>query len=77
MTRIARFSSAALGMVLLVGLAFYQGRGELAPGEENVLSGTALAEAVETPGDECESKADPEGQGTEACEEKESSSDTN
>jgi hypothetical protein len=77
MTRIKRFSSAALGMVLLAGLAFYQGHGELASSEGNVLSGTAIAETVELPGEECEGKAYPEGQGTEACEEKESSSGTN
>jgi hypothetical protein len=44
MNRIARFSSAAFGMVLLAGLAYYQGHPEMATGEEDSLVGTALAE---------------------------------
>ncbi len=38
-----RFSSAAMGMVLLAGLAYYQGRMDQALGEEDKLVGTALA----------------------------------
>ena len=77
MNRMARISSATLGMVLLAGLAFYQGRGELAPGEEDMLSGTALAESTQMNESDCESKADPEDLGTEACVEKRSTSGSN
>jgi hypothetical protein len=38
-----RFSSAAMGMVMLAGLAYYQGRMDQALGEEDKLVGTALA----------------------------------
>ena len=43
MNRAMRFSSAAMGMVLLAGLAYYQGRMDQALGEEDKLVGTALA----------------------------------
>ena len=43
MNRPMRFSSAAMGMVLLAGLAYYQGRMDQALGEEDNLVGTALA----------------------------------
>ena len=38
-----RFSSAAMGMVLLAGLAYYQGRMDQTLGEDDKLVGTALA----------------------------------
>jgi len=72
-----RFSSAALGMVMLAGLAFYQGRVEIPPGEEGILSGTALAEPAEIAVGECANQAEPEGGDMEACAEKERSSDSN
>jgi len=65
-----RFSGAAFGMVLLAGLAFYQDRVELTPGDEDLMSGTALAESAEIPGDDCESTAALEGGEMEACAEK-------
>jgi len=43
MNQIMRISSAAMGMALLVGLAYYQGRMDQALGEEDKLVGTALA----------------------------------
>jgi len=48
MNRIARFSSAAFGMVFLAGLAYYQGLPDIAPGEEDSLVGTALPEPTTT-----------------------------
>ena len=43
MNRMIRFSSAAMGMVLLAGLAYYQGRMDQALGQEDKLVGTAFA----------------------------------
>jgi len=77
MSRMVRFSSAALGMVLLAGLAFYQGRVEIPPGEEGVLSGTALAEPGEKPAGDCEIKTDRENQEIENCVEKDLAFDSN
>jgi len=47
MNRAMRFSSAAMGMVLLAGLAYYQGRVDPTLGQEDALAGTALAEPAE------------------------------
>jgi hypothetical protein len=77
MNRMMRFSSAAFGIILLAGLAFHQGRVELTPGEEDLMSGTAHAESVEIPNGNCESMADPNAQGADSCSEKERSSGTN
>ena len=44
MNRVMRFSSAATGMVLLAGLAYYQGSVDPTLGKEDALVGTALAE---------------------------------
>ena len=77
MNRMTRFSSAALGMVLLAGLALYQGRVEVTPGEEDVLVGTALAESAEIKGSECEDTASADGEVTDPCVEEESLADNN
>ena len=78
MTQIVRFSSAALGMVLLAGLAYYQGHPELDPGDVEMMSGTVLAEsAAETSAKDCESMAGGDSQATEFCVEKGRSSGTN
>lgn len=42
MSRVIRFSSAALGMVLLGGLAYYQGHPDPTLGQEDILIGTAI-----------------------------------
>ena len=47
MNRAMRFSSAAMGMVLLAGLAYYQGNVDPALGKEDVLVGTVLAEPAD------------------------------
>lgn len=70
MKRITRLTSAAFGMLLLGGLAYYQGRPGLATGDEDVLVGTALAEGQaenKTPDSECESAADTENSDLEDC----------
>jgi len=79
MKRIIRFSSAALGMVLLGSLAYYQGHPGMAAGDEDALVGTALAEpqmkeqaetsiAEETADAECDPSANPEDPDFENCE---------
>ncbi len=42
MNRVIRFSSAAVGMVLLGGLAYYQGHPDPTMGQEDILIGTAI-----------------------------------
>ena len=44
MSKAIRFSSAAVGMVLLAGLAYYQTHPDPARGQEGILTGTALPE---------------------------------
>jgi hypothetical protein len=79
MNRLTKFSSAAFGMVLLAGLAFYQGSPELATGDNDALVGTAVIdsqeieenyeelateEAAET---DCDPSQDPEDPNFEDC----------
>ena len=65
MNRIARFSGAAFGMVLLAGLAYYQGHPDIATGEEDSLMGTVLPDdAVEV---ECDPSKNPEDPDFEDC----------
>jgi ribonuclease Z len=47
MNRFIKFSSAVFGMVLLAGLAYYQGRMDQATGEEDMLVGSAIAASSE------------------------------
>jgi len=47
MDRMMKISSAAFGMVLLAGLAYYQGRVDQALGEEDMMLGTAVAASSE------------------------------
>jgi hypothetical protein len=54
MTRTLRFSSAALGMVLLAGLAWYQGEGGLTAGQESIMAGTAVSDSGEQQDSDCE-----------------------
>ena len=79
MKRTIRFSSAALGMVLLGSLAYYQGHPGMATGDEDALVGTALAEpqlkeqvetsiAEEANDAECDPLANPEDPDFKNCE---------
>ena len=79
-----RFSSAAMGMVLLAGLAYYQGNVDHTSGGEDALAGTALAEpadidvTIELAADEmrdgnCESTAGLDGPAADECAEREQS----
>jgi len=60
MSRLIKYTSAAFGMVLLAGLAYYQGHPDLVTGEEGSLVGTVLPE---TPRDEQPGAAVFENQG--------------
>jgi len=48
MSRLVRISSAAVGMAMLAALATYQGHVDLGEGQEDVLTGTAMAESHES-----------------------------
>ena len=76
MNRAMRFSSAAMGMVFLAGLAYYQGSVDHTLGEEDELVGTALAEPADVNENECESTAGLDDPAADDCTEKERSSDT-
>lgn len=47
MSRVIRFSSAAVGMVLLAGLAYYQTHPDPTMGQEDILIGTAIDSALD------------------------------
>lgn len=67
MNRVSRISSAALGMLLLAGLAYYQGDGASVTGEAGTLAGTALRDAPGKPAVDCEDAARRGGQDSESC----------
>ena len=75
MNRMMRFSSAAMGMVFLAGLALYQGRVDVTRGEEDILAGTALIESPESQETDCENSAEMNRQEVEDCSDKLASSD--
>jgi len=83
-----RFSSAAMGMVLLAGLAYYQGNVDHTLGKEDALVGTALSEPAdldvtqelvvdEVDASECESTAELDDASAGDCPEQAQSSGTN
>ena len=77
MTRTMRFSSAALGMVMLAGLAYYQGDGGLTAGQEAIMAGTAVAQSAEMRDMNCESASDSELNAADNCPERDRSEDRN
>jgi len=88
MNRVMRFSSAAMGMVLLAGLAYYQGSVDPTLGKEDSLVGTALAQPAdidvttelamdEVHDSECESTADLDDASAGECTEQAQSSGIN
>ncbi|MFC1690266.1 hypothetical protein ACFL07_11540 [Pseudomonadota bacterium] len=72
MSRLIKYTSAAFGMVLLAGLAYYQGHPDLVTGEEGSLVGTVLPE---TPRDEQPGAAVFENQGEDKCDPSKASED--
>ncbi|MBT8049299.1 MAG: hypothetical protein HKN57_13245 [Xanthomonadales bacterium] len=78
MSPMIRYGFAAAGMVLLVGLAFYQGGMEPTESEQKILSGTAISEidetehseeAVENHEPECQQSTDSDEAGERDCKE--------
>jgi hypothetical protein len=67
MNRVTRFSSAAFGMLLLAGLAWYQGHEDPTSGAHGSLVGTALAEKPEQKNIDCKDHAGPDEQANEIC----------
>ena len=79
MNRMLRFGSAAFGMVLLAGLAYYQGGMGPAAGEQEMLAGTVIPETNENmpaadlydnPETECELASETDRADREICSEK-------
>jgi len=79
MNRMIRISSAAVGMFLLAGLAYYQGDMDPGAGQQEILAGTAISETVdktsspeiaETQPPECDQANDPNHADHEACSDK-------
>lgn len=77
MNRVTRISSAAFGMLLLTGLALYQGKGDAVNGEEGAMVGTALARPPEVRDVKCENPAGLSEQDQKYCAEKARSEKSN
>jgi hypothetical protein len=71
MNRVTRFSSAAFGMLMLAGLAYYQGHEDLAAGEQGSLVGTAITKQPEQRDINCETPDGLDQQDREYCNGKE------
>jgi len=71
-----RFSSAALGMVLLGGLAYYQGDGSLTTGQEAILTGTVISDSPEVRDIDCENPGNSDQQVVDYCAETDPSEDS-
>jgi hypothetical protein len=71
MNRVTRFTSAAFGMLMLAGLAYYQGHDDPLSGEQGSLTGTAVAKQVEHQKIDCENLTDLNETDREYCENKE------
>lgn len=67
MNRVTRISSAAFGMLLLAGLAYYQSLPDPTRGEEGSLVGTALNSTSRDANIECENKASLTEEEAELC----------
>ncbi|MCJ7815038.1 MAG: hypothetical protein MUP31_03205 [Xanthomonadales bacterium] len=67
MNRVTRFSSAAFGMLMLAGLAYYQGHEDLAAGEQGSLVGTAITKPPEQRDINCENPDGLDEQDREYC----------
>ena len=76
MTRTMKFSSATLGMVLLAGLAYYQGDVDPTRAHEEILTGTVLADSARNRVPDCNSPADSATAANESCAEASAASDS-
>jgi len=70
MNRVTRFSSAALGMLLLAGLAYYQGHEDPMSGEKGSLLGTAVSKPPAEQNTDCKKAGDSSKPGQKPCPEK-------
>jgi len=70
MNRVTRFTSAAFGMLMLAGLAYYQGHDDPTAGERGSLVGTALPGKPERKNIDCQNLAELDDQAKEFCAEK-------
>jgi hypothetical protein len=67
MSRVTRITSAAFGMLMLAGLAYYQGHEDLTASEQGSLVGTALVEKPEQKNIDCEDPAELDEQAKKFC----------
>ena len=67
MNRVTRLSSAAFGMLMLAGLAYYQGHEDPTSGAHGSLVGTALSEKPEQKNIDCKDLAGLDEQDKEFC----------
>ena len=77
MNRVTRFSSAAFGMLMIAGLAYYQGHEDPLAGEQGALVGTAVNKTPVQGEIDCENPADLDDQAREYCEDKNHSDKAN
>jgi hypothetical protein len=77
MNRVTRISSAAFGMLLLAGLAYYQSLPDPGRGEEGSLVGTALSKPPVDTSINCENTAGLSEEQVEICAAQEYSNDKN
>lgn len=68
MNRVTRFTSAAFGMLMLAGLAYYQGHDDPLSGEQGSLTGTAVTSQAERPQIDCDNLDALDEQDREFCE---------
>jgi len=67
MSRVTRITSAAFGMLMLAGLAYYQGHEDPTSGEQGSLVGTALSENPEQKNIDCKNLEELDEQDKEFC----------
>lgn len=67
MNRVTRISSAAFGMLLLAGLAYYQGNGDPTAGQAGALVGTAVKSKTENRDIDCKNTADLDQEDRDYC----------
>lgn len=68
MNRVTRISSAAFGMLLLAGLAYYQTQPDPVGNQEGSLIGTALKDPPKTAKNECEGNTGQKEPDADSCE---------
>jgi hypothetical protein len=67
MNRVTRITSAAFGMLMLAGLAYYQGHEDPTTGEQGSLVGTAVSKKPEQKDIDCKDLEGLDEQAKEIC----------